>query len=71
MANRQYLVVIERTDAGYRAYSPDVPDCTATGDTPGEAEDRYRDSLEFLFARLVANGQPLPVPKSRATYVTV
>jgi predicted RNase H-like HicB family nuclease len=71
MANRQYLLVIERTESGFRGYSPDVPECSAVGSTPTETEERYRDALEMYFARLVANGQPLPVPKSRATYVTV
>lgn len=71
MASRQYLLVVERTEDGFRGYSPDVPGCTAVGSTPAETEERYRDALEMHFAGLVANGLPLPEPKSRATYVTV
>lgn len=71
MASRQYLLVVERTENGYRGYSPDVPDCTVVGSTPNETEERYRDALEMHFASLVANGQPLPEAKSRATYVTI
>jgi predicted RNase H-like HicB family nuclease len=69
--SRRYLVVIERSEDGYNAYSPDVPGCTAVGDTPAEAEERYRDALEFHFAALVADGLPIPEPKSRADYVTI
>ncbi len=69
--SRRYLVVIERSKDGYSAYSPDVPGCVVVGDTPAEAEERYRDALEFHFAGLVADGLPIPEPKSRADYVTI
>ena len=34
----RYLVIIERTDTGYSAYSPDIDGCIATGETKDEVE---------------------------------
>jgi predicted RNase H-like HicB family nuclease len=33
MNARRYAIIIERTGAGFSAYSPDVPGCAAVGDT--------------------------------------
>jgi predicted RNase H-like HicB family nuclease len=35
---RRYLIVIEQSDTGYSAYSPDLPGCIATGLTREEVE---------------------------------
>ena len=34
----KYLIVIEPTDTGFSAYSPDLPGCVSTGTTREEVE---------------------------------
>ncbi|MCH9010884.1 MAG: type II toxin-antitoxin system HicB family antitoxin, partial [Chloroflexi bacterium] len=33
----KYLIVIEKAEGNYSTYSPDLPECVATGITPEEA----------------------------------
>ncbi len=35
----KYVVLIKKTDDGYSAAVPDIPECTATGATVSEVED--------------------------------
>ena len=35
---RRFLVITEKANGNYSAYSPDLPGCVATGETRGEAE---------------------------------
>jgi predicted RNase H-like HicB family nuclease len=35
---KKYLIIIEKTETGYSAYSPDVPGCGSTGKTREEEE---------------------------------
>jgi predicted RNase H-like HicB family nuclease len=35
---RRYLIIIEQTESGYSAYSPDVPGCVSTGTSITELE---------------------------------
>lgn len=43
----QYLIVIEKTETGYSAYSPDLDGCVATGSTKEEVEQNMREAIEF------------------------
>lgn len=43
----QYLIVIEKTETGYSAYSPDLDGCVATGPTKHEVEQNMREAIEF------------------------
>lgn len=44
---RRFLVVIEPTDTGYSAYSPDLPGCVATGATREETEKHMHEAIQF------------------------
>lgn len=68
---KDYLVIFERAEHNWAAYSPDVPGCIATGKTREEAERNYRDALEFHFEGLRAEGLPVPEPVSEAGRVAV
>lgn len=68
---RRYLIVIERTDDGYSAYSPDLPGCVATGKTIRETEEAMREAIAFHVEGLREDGIPLPEPTATAEYVTV
>ncbi|MFN2315276.1 MAG: type II toxin-antitoxin system HicB family antitoxin [Gemmatimonadales bacterium] len=65
------LVVVEQTESGYSAYSPDVAGCVATGATRHEVEARMREAIEFHFDGLRAVGEMVPEPHAYATVVEV
>ena len=37
----RYLIIIEKAQGNYSAFSPDVPGCIATGATREEAEQEF------------------------------
>jgi predicted RNase H-like HicB family nuclease len=65
----RYLIVIERANGNYSAYSPDVPGCVATGATREEAEREMHDALKMHLDGLVQDGLPLPSPSASVGYV--
>ena len=67
----RYLIIIERTNSGFSAYSPDLPGCAATGATQGEVERAMREAVELHLEGLRASGQPVPPPSTSASYVEV
>jgi predicted RNase H-like HicB family nuclease len=44
---RKYLVVIEKAEHNYSAFSPDVAGCITTGDTLEDTIANMKDALEF------------------------
>jgi len=67
----KYLVVIEKTESGFSAYSPDLPGCVSTGRTREDAERNMREAIEFHLDGLRQDGQPIPEPSTSAAYVEV
>lgn len=67
----EYLVVIEKADTNYSAYSPDLPGCVATGDTREETLQRMRDAIAMHLEGLRQDGLPIPAPASSAEYVAL
>ena len=67
----KYLVVIEPTETGFSAYSPDVPGCVATGATEEEVEREMQEAMEFHVEGLALEGYPVPEPSTRSAYVEV
>lgn len=65
----KYLIIVEKTDTGYSAYSPDLSGCVATGTTREEVERAMGEAIEFHLEGLRAEGHPVPLPQSYATYV--
>ncbi len=68
---RKYLVVVEKANGNYSAYSPDIAGCVAVGDTPEEALKNMREAIEFHLQSLVEDNIPVPEPQSAAEYVAV
>jgi predicted RNase H-like HicB family nuclease len=71
MSEKRYAIVIERTAAGFSAYSPDVPGCAAVGDTEDETRSSFRDALAAHFDLMREIGDPVPEPSSSVDYVEV
>jgi predicted RNase H-like HicB family nuclease len=67
----KYLIVIETTETGYSAYSPDLEGCVATGSTHEEVEKTMREAIELHLDGLKEEGYPIPPPHSYSTYVEV
>jgi predicted RNase H-like HicB family nuclease len=64
----RYLIIIEETETGFSAYSPDLPGCVATGSTREEVEAEMREAIDFHIEGLRLSGFPVPEPRSRAAY---
>ena len=65
------LVVVEQTETGYSAYSPDLPGCVATGESRVEVERTMQEAIELHLEGLNADGLALPEPHTYATVVEV
>ncbi len=66
-----YVIIIEKAENNYAAYSPDVPGCIATGKTIAETKANMQEALEFHIEGLIEDGEPVPEPTVLAEYVAV
>ena len=67
----KYVVVLEKADKNWAAYSPDVLGCVATGRTPKETLERYEKALRMHIQGLKEDGLPYPEPTAQAVTVEV
>ena len=65
----RYAVVIEKAEASFSAYVPDLPGCVATGATKEEAKQNIREAICFHVDGLREDGLPIPEPTSVCGYV--
>jgi predicted RNase H-like HicB family nuclease len=68
---RRFLVITERANGNYSAYSPDLPGCVATGETREEAEQNMREAVELHLQGLVEDKLPIPESHSFASFIAV
>jgi predicted RNase H-like HicB family nuclease len=66
---KKYLVVIEPTQTGFSAYSPDLPGCVSTGRTREEVEQNIREAITFHVDGLRDEGQAVSEPASYSAYI--
>jgi predicted RNase H-like HicB family nuclease len=66
---KKYLIVVEQTNTGFSAYSPDLPGCASTGRTREDVEQNMREAIAFHLDGLREDGQTLPEPNTYSTYV--
>ena len=67
----KYLIVVEKTETGFSAYSPDVPGCVSTGRTEEETETNMKEAIGFHVDGLKREGLPAPQPSTKSAYVEV
>ena len=67
----RFLIVIEKANGNYSAYSPDLPGCIATGATHEEAEVNMHKAIEMHIRGLVEDKLPIPESHASAEYVAV
>lgn len=68
---KKYLIIIESTETGYSAYSPDLPGCVSTGKTRAEVESNMREAIGFHLDGLKEEGLPIPPPQTKAVFCEV
>ncbi len=68
---RRFLVVIEKAENNYSAYSPDLPGCVATGATRDEVERNMHEAIEMHVQGLLEDGLTVPESLSFAEYVAI
>ena len=64
-------MVIEKTETGYSAYSPDVLGCAAVGDTAEETRRNFSEALAAHFEAMREVGEQIPEPSSSVDWVEV
>jgi len=67
----RFLIIIEKANKNYSAYSPDLPGCIATGKTREEAEQNMHEAIEMHIQGLLEDGLPIPEQESFAEYIAV
>lgn len=65
----RYLIIIEKANGNFSAYSPDVPGCVATGSTRAEAEREMRGALQMHIEGMKEDGLPVPESSASVSYV--
>ena len=68
---KKYLIIVEKTETGYSAYSPDVPGCGSTGQTKEEVERNIPDAIHFHIEGLREEGYAVPEPSTYSSYIDV
>jgi predicted RNase H-like HicB family nuclease len=67
----RFLIVIEKADGNYSAYSPDLPGCVATGKTRRAVEQNMYEAIQTHVRGLREDNLPIPESQSPAEYIAV
>lgn len=67
----RFLIVIEVSETGFSAYSPDLPGCVSTGATRQEVEANMKEAIEFHLDGMKQERFPIPEPTSDSMYLEV
>ncbi len=67
----KYLIVYEKTETGFSAYSPDIPGCIATGNTKRKVEKNIKEAIKFHLEGLALEDINIPEPLSYSDYLEV
>jgi len=66
---KKYLIIVEETETGYSAFSPDLPGCGSTGATKEEVERNIQEALEFHIEGVREEGYEIPEPSSYPAWI--
>lgn len=59
----KHLVVIEKAETGFSAFSPDAPGCITVGSFVEEAIENMREALDLYINAAAESGYDLPKGK--------
>ena len=66
----KYLIIIEQTQNGFSAYSPDIPGCIDASDSLQDTEKLMKEAMEFHIEGMLEEGLEIPKPTtSKAEFV--
>ena len=65
----KYLVVIEKAENNYSAFSPDVGGCVATGNTAEQTSLLMREALQLHFENNLETDAGIPQPKGISQHI--
>ncbi len=67
----RFLIIIEKGDQNYGAYSPDLPGCVAVGDTLEEVEKNMQEAIQWHLQGMIEDHEPIPKPQTTARYMDI
>lgn len=67
----RFLMVIEKAQNNYSAYSTDLPGCVATGKTREDVEKNMHGAIEMHVKGLIEDNHPVPESTSFAEYIAI
>jgi predicted RNase H-like HicB family nuclease len=65
----KYLIVVEKSQTGYSAYSPDVLGCIATGKTLEKTIANMKSALTMHLKAMRKEGEEIPKPRGVQSYL--
>jgi len=67
----RFLIVIEKANGNYSAYSPDLPGCVATGKTRDQVARHMHEAIDMHVRGLLEDKLPVPQSRSFAEYIAI
>ncbi len=67
----RFLIIVEKADENYSAYSPDLPGCVATGKTREEVKRNMQEAIAMHVQGLLEDNLPVPESQASAEYIHV
>jgi predicted RNase H-like HicB family nuclease len=67
----RFLIVIEKANANYSAYCPDLPGCVTTGKTQEETERNMHEAVKMHLEGMIEDKIAIPENVTLAEYIAV
>jgi predicted RNase H-like HicB family nuclease len=67
----RFLVIYEKGNQNYGAYSPDLPGCIAVGDTLEEVEKCMYQAIKLHLLGMIEDQEPVPSQQTTVRYIDV
>jgi predicted RNase H-like HicB family nuclease len=67
----RFLIVIEKANGNYSAYSPDLPGCVATGKTRDQVSRKMYEAIDMHVRGLIEDKLPVSHSRSFAEYIAI
>ena len=67
----RFLIVIEKAERNFSAYSPDLPGCIATGKTRDQVTKNMYEAIVMHVRGLTEDNLPVPKSHSHAEYIAL
>lgn len=65
----KYLIILEKSETGFSAYSPDVLGCIATGENLEETRANMQSAIAFHIREMIKDSEQVPQPRGIESYL--